>query len=128
MVTALCVLAAAVVIAQVVSRTLRVSDEERESMAALGWRRRDLAVERAIEGGIAAIAAAPIAGLVVYALTSMFPLGVLRSIEPDPVPHVDWLVTVAGIVGARWRSWWGRPPSSGCAAHAPRGPAASPAR
>ena len=63
-VTALSVLAAAVVIAQVVSRTLRVSDEERESMAALGWRRRDLGVERALEGGIAAIAAAPIAGLV----------------------------------------------------------------
>ena len=97
-VTALSVLAAAVVIAQVVSRTLRVSDEERESMAALGWRRRDLAVERAIEGGMAAIAAAPIAGLVAYALTSMFPLGVLRSIEPDPGAQVDWLVTVAGIV------------------------------
>ena len=97
-VAALSVLAAAVVIAQVVSRTLRVSDEERESMAALGWRRRDLAAERAVEGGIAAIAAMPIAGLVAYALTSMFPLGVLRSIEPDPGAHVDWLVTVAGLV------------------------------
>jgi len=83
-VAALSVIAAAVLIAQVVSRTLRVSDEERASMAALGWRRRDLAVERAVEGGIAAIIATPVAGLVAYALTSMFPLGVLRSIEPYP--------------------------------------------
>lgn len=97
-VTALSVLAAAVVIAQVVGRTLRVGDEERESMAALGWRRRDLAVERAAEGGIAAIAAMPIAGLVGYVLTSRFPLGVLRSIEPDAGAHVDWLVTVVGLV------------------------------
>ena len=97
-VTALSVLAAAVVIGQVVGRTLRVSDEERESVAALGWRRRDLAVERAIEAGIAAVVAAPLAGVVAYALTSMFPLGVLRSIEPDPGGHVDWLVTVAGLV------------------------------
>ena len=28
----------------------------------------------------------------------MFPLGVLRSIEPDPGARVDWLVTVAGLV------------------------------
>ena len=97
-VTALCVLAATVVVAQVVSRSLRVSDEERESMAALGWRRRDLAVERAVEGGIAAIGAAPIAGLVAYALTSRFPLGVLRSIEADRGARVDWPVTVAGLV------------------------------
>jgi ABC-type lipoprotein release transport system permease subunit len=98
-VAALSVLAAAVLIAQVVSRTLRVGDEERASMAAIGWRRRDLAVERAVEGGIAAIIATPVAGLVAYALTSMFPLGVLRSIEPDPGAHVDWFVTVVGLVG-----------------------------
>jgi hypothetical protein len=98
-VAALSVLAAAVVIAQVVSRTLRVSDDERASMAALGWRRRDLAVERAVEGGIAAVVATPIAGLVAYALTSMFPLGVLHSFEPDPGARVDWLVTVVGVVG-----------------------------
>jgi hypothetical protein len=97
-VTALSVLAAVVVIAQVVSRTLRVSDEERDSIAALGWRRRDLAVERAVEGGIAAVIATPIAGLVAFALTALFPLGVLRSMEPDPGAHVDWLVTVAGLV------------------------------
>ena len=99
LVTALSGLAAVVVIAQVVSRTLRVSDEERQSMQALGWRRWDLAVERSVEGGVVAIIAAPVAGSVRgYALTSMFPLGVLRSLEPDPGPRVDWLVTGLGVI------------------------------
>jgi ABC-type lipoprotein release transport system permease subunit len=98
LVSALLVLAAAVVIAQVVSRTLRMSDDERQSMIALGWRRRDLAIERAIEGGITVVIAAPIAAIVAYTLTMVFPLGVLRTFEPDPGVRMDWLVTVVGVI------------------------------
>ncbi|MEO7369727.1 MAG: ABC transporter permease [Ilumatobacteraceae bacterium] len=99
LVCALSAIAAAVVIVQLVSRTVRVSGDERQALLALGWRRSDLAVERSIEGGIAAALAAPTATIVAYLLTKLFPLGVLRSFEPDRGARIDWLVTALGVVG-----------------------------
>jgi hypothetical protein len=66
-------------------------------MLALGWRHSDIAVERAIEGGIAAVIAAPFAAAVTYALSTAFPLGVPRSFEPDPGLRADWLVIGVGV-------------------------------
>lgn len=97
LVSALSVLAAAVVIAQIVNRTVRIRDDERLSMLALGWNRSDRSRECAIEGGLLVIVAAPVAAIVAYALSSLFPLGVLRTFEPDPGPRSDWLVAVAGM-------------------------------
>lgn len=99
LVSTLTVLAAATVIAQIVSRTVRLRDEERESMLALGWRRVDRALEFAIEGAILVLVAAPVAALVAYALSALFPLGVLGAFEPDPGPRPDWVVAAAGVVG-----------------------------
>jgi ABC-type lipoprotein release transport system permease subunit len=99
LVAAVTLLAATALIVQVLSRTLRVGVGERQSMLALGWRRRDLAVERAIEGTIIAIIAAPIAVFVAYGLSEVFPLGVLRSLEPHPGARFDVLVTLLGVLG-----------------------------
>ncbi|MEO6653276.1 MAG: FtsX-like permease family protein [Ilumatobacteraceae bacterium] len=99
LVSAVAMLAAAVVIAQMVGRTVRVSDEERQSMSALGWRRADHAIECAIEGSILVLVAAPVATLVAYAFSPLFPLGVLGTFEPDPGRRGDWLVAVAGVAG-----------------------------
>lgn len=98
LVSALSFLAAAAVIAQVVSRTVRISDDERRSILALGWQRHHLAAERMIEGGIVAVLAAPIAAVVAYAVTSRFPIGVLRLFEPEPGARVDWPLTVLGVL------------------------------
>ena len=98
LVSALSFLAAAVVIAQVVSRTVRISDDERRSILALGWQRHHLAAERVIESGLAAILAAPIAASVAYALTSRFPIGILRLFEPAPGARGDWPLTVLGVL------------------------------
>ena len=113
-------LAATVVVAQVVSRTLRVSDEERESMAALGWRRRDLAVERAVEGGIAAIGAAPIAGLVAVRPHLEVPARRAAVDRGGPRSPRGLARDRGRHRRARWRRGGAPPPSSGCAAHAPR--------
>ncbi len=96
-VSALTILAAAGVIAQVVARTLRIDESERQSMLALGWRNSDLAAERSLEGLIAAVVAAPVAGAVAYAITGFFPIGLLGLFEPDPGVRMDWLVVLAGI-------------------------------
>ena len=95
-VTALTILAAGVVIAQVVARTLRIDDSERQSMLALGWRHSDLAVERSVEGLVAVGIATPIAGVVAYAITGFFPIGLLSLFEPDPGVRMDWTVVLAG--------------------------------
>ena len=97
LVSALSTLAAAVVIVQVVSRTVRVSDDERRSILAIGWQRSHLAVERVIEGVIAAAMAAPIAAVIAYAITSRFPVGLLRLLEPTPGARADWTLTVLGV-------------------------------
>jgi len=96
-VSALTILAAAAVIAQVVARTLRIDDSDRQSMLALGWRYSDLAVERSLEGLVAACIAAPIIGVVAYAITGFFPIGLLGLFEPDPGTRMDWAVVLVGV-------------------------------
>ena len=95
-VSALTILAAAAVIAQVVGRTLRLDESERQSMLALGWRHSDFAAERSLEGLVVASIAAPITGVVAYAITGLFPIGILRLFEPNPGARMDWAVVIAG--------------------------------
>lgn len=97
LVTGIALIAAVVVIAQLVGRMLRIPDEEGSSLVAVGWSRRDLAIERAIEGCVVAVIAAPVAAIVGFGLTAAFPLGVLRSFEPDTGRRLDWAVTLLGI-------------------------------
>jgi hypothetical protein len=97
-VAAVTVVAAAIVVLQMISRTLRITDGERSSLAALGWRPKDIFAERALEGGILAAIAVPVAATLCFALTALFPLGVLRAFEPDSGPRVDWTITLYGII------------------------------
>ncbi|MEO7397547.1 MAG: ABC transporter permease [Ilumatobacteraceae bacterium] len=98
LVTAIAVLAVTVVIWQMIGRMLRMDDDERSSLLAVGWRSRDIAVERAIEGGVAALIAVPVAAIIGSALTGLFPLGVLRSFEPDPGVTFDAVVVLCGVI------------------------------
>lgn len=97
LVSALALLVAVAVIAQIASRTLRIADTERRSILALGWRQSDLAVEHLIKALVLSLVAAPITVLVAYAITGMFPVGVLRLFEPDPGLRMDWTVVSAGV-------------------------------
>jgi hypothetical protein len=98
LVTAVSVLAAAVVTIQVTSRALAIGEPERRSLRALGWRQADFGLERAVEGALLAVFAAPVAASVGYVLTSTFPLGVLEFFEPDPGARADWLVMAVGTI------------------------------
>src|SRR5262249_37222060 len=77
LVTGVTIAAAAFVVAQVAARTLNVADPERASLAAMGLRRRQLAAERAVEGALAVVVSLPVALVVGYALSALFPLGLL---------------------------------------------------
>ena len=88
-VTAIAIVAAAVVVLQFVARMLRMGNDERSSLMAIGWRPQHLMIERALEGGITALLAAPVAVVVGYAVTALFPIGALRAFEPDTGPRMD---------------------------------------
>jgi len=99
LVTATVALAAAGVLALVVSRGLAVDESERSSLGALGWTARDLMAERAMEGGLVAAVAVPVAVAVGWAVTALFPLGALALVEPHGGPRLDGPVTVVGVIG-----------------------------
>ncbi len=96
-VAAVVLLAAVIAIFKIVGRALRLGDEEWQAMTALGWRERDIAVERAVLGGLVAAAAAPVALLVGASTTRLFPLGALDTFEPDPGVRIDWSVALVGV-------------------------------
>ena len=78
---------------------LRIGQDERSSLMAIGWRPQHLVIgEAAREGGIAALLAAPVAAIVGYAVTTLSPIGSLRTFEPDTGPRINWAVTVYGLL------------------------------
>ena len=100
-VTIIGLLGAALVVVQLVARSVRQSADETRTLVALGMSSRDLAIERAVRAVACAMVAVPLAILVAVAVTDPFPLGVLRAFEPHPGPRPDWAVMVLGIVALR---------------------------
>ncbi|HSB84710.1 MAG TPA: FtsX-like permease family protein [Ilumatobacteraceae bacterium] len=98
LVTAIAVLSAAFVVAQIVRRQLSMDANERSSLLAVGWRPRDILIERGVEGAVVALMAMPGAGVVGHLLTAAFPLGVLRTFEPQRGPRMDWTITLCGVL------------------------------
>jgi hypothetical protein len=99
-VTAIAALAAVFVVAQLVGRALKTTDADGQSLMAIGWRSRDMAIERAIEGCSLAAIAVPVAAVIGFALTTFFPLGLLRSFEPHTGRRMDWTMTGLGTIAA----------------------------
>ena len=132
LVSGLALLGAGLVAAQVLGVALRMGDQERRSMRALGATRWGLAAERAVAGAGVGIVAAPIVVAVSYLATAAFPLGVLRSLDPERGPRIDWLVTGVGAIGvvalaavvggAAGLAWRAVRPARATAAVTPRAP------
>ena len=120
-VAAIAMVGSAVVVVQLVGRTLRMSSVDALSLEAVGWRRRDLAAERAIEGLLIAALAAPLGVAVARWMTVPFPLGSLEVFEPSPGADLDAAVSVIGSIamvavvtfGALWSGRSGRPAAIG---------------
>jgi hypothetical protein len=97
-VTAITLIGAAIVTMQLISRSVRRSEHEVRTLASLGLRSRDLAVERILEALVCTVTAVPVALLVARAVAERFPLGALRAFEPHPGPLLDWTVIGVGFV------------------------------
>ena len=98
LVTAIAAIAAVFVVTQLVGRSVKTTDADGLSLAAIGWRSRDLTIERAIESCALAAIAVPVASIIGLAVTSVFPLGLLRTFEPHTGRRMDWAMTLLGLV------------------------------
>jgi hypothetical protein len=90
-------LAGAVLVGQALTRSVRAGAVDLPPLHAMGFTRPDgaraLALPHLSVVGVAAVAAA--GGAV--ALSPLFPIGLGRSVEPDPGVHVDWTVLGVGV-------------------------------
>ncbi len=89
---------AAFLVLQVSTRLLELYASDRSSLSALGLARRDLAAERLVEGASAAVLSAFVATIVAVSLSTVFPFGALRTLEP--VRGVRFDATVVGLGSA----------------------------
>ena len=90
----------------------------------MGWRRRDLVVERAVEGALIGLVALPVAALVGYLGTAPFPLGILEIVRTRSRGCASTSSCSASACRSWWRSW-PRPvpsPAGGAGAPAPTRP------
>lgn len=92
-------LGAAVVVALLLVQLVGPGADDRRTLRALGWRRRDFAVEALLEAAMVAVGAVVVASVVVVASSGLFPFGAPRLLEPDPGVRVDAVVVGLGALG-----------------------------
>jgi len=97
-ITAVAGLAAIVVLGQLITRSIRLSADERPRLEALGFGRVQVLAESVIRAGLPVLAGT-VAGVAVGAgLSSRFPTGFVRRLEPSPGLRFDAAVLGAGAL------------------------------
>ena len=91
--------AAVAVLGQLVTRTARLTAEERPSLAAIGFSRGQLLAESVVRAAVPIVVGTVLGAALAVAASSAFPTGFVRRIEPDPGVLVDPAVLVLCTVG-----------------------------
>ena len=89
-------LVAILVIGQLAARQIRAASADHEALRSLGYARRQVATEAAIESAVIGLAAAVVAVAVAVAASPFFPIGELRIVEPHRGLRVETWVLLAG--------------------------------
>ncbi len=91
-------LAGALIVSQLLLRQATHERTEHETLAALGFRRRQLLALAVVRvGSVAAIAAVTVVAVAV-ALSPLFPIGTAAGAEPDPGASLDAMVVLVGVL------------------------------
>jgi FtsX-like permease family len=91
-------IATIVVLGQLLSRQLRLSDVEASTLRSVGFSRDLTLVEPVVRSAFSLVIGAVGAVAIAYAASSIFPLDFVRRLEPDPGRRLDWLVLGLGPV------------------------------
>jgi len=98
LITAVAGLAAIVALGQLITRSIRLSADERPRLEALGFGRLQVLAESVVRAGLPVVAGT-VAGVAVGAgLSSRFPTGFVRRLEPRPGLRFDAAVLGAGAL------------------------------
>ena len=91
-------LAAALIVGQALTRSVRAAAADVPVLRAVGLARRDLVTTLALPHALALAVAVVSAFGTAVALSSRLPIGLARSVDPDVGTHVDWLILGPGLV------------------------------
>lgn len=90
--------AALVVLGQLFSRQLLLTDDERQVLRSVGLGRSEVAAEAVGRAAVTAVAGAIGAVVIAYLCSALFPLGFVERVEPHPGRRFDVLVHAGGPV------------------------------
>ncbi len=95
--TAVAAVAAVVVLAQLITRQIRLSEAERTRLSSIGYVDRQIGWESMGRAAIPVLSGTLVAVAIASALSGIFPTGFARRIEPHPGLRVDLGVVLLGI-------------------------------
>jgi ABC-type lipoprotein release transport system permease subunit len=100
MLAAAIAVAGALIVLQVLVRSISVMTEDVPALRAMGMTSRDVAVGTSLAHGPAVALGAALGLIVTVALSPAFPIGEGRHIDPDVGLHADWVVIALGSLVA----------------------------
>ena len=89
---------AAVVLGQAITRQVWLGSGDLAALRAIGYTRRDVATAGAFEGAVVGVVAALFATVLALAVSTAWPIGKARRIEPDPGLAFDPIVVAGAVV------------------------------
>ncbi len=97
-VTAIAATGASLVTSLLITRLVGARGQDRQTLQAFGFRRQELLLEAVIEAAFIALIGIALAAVVAITASSLFPLGPIRLLEPNPGVLIDPVVIGVGSV------------------------------
>lgn len=91
-------IAAIAAIGQLVARQVRLPDDDRRALSAIGYRPEHVRRECLLVGIVSVIAGIALGALIALAGSAVFPLGFVRRVEPSNGVRLDWVVVPLGAL------------------------------
>jgi hypothetical protein len=91
-------IAAIVFVGQALARSVSAIDDDALVLRGLGFTRADRALAAVLPHVVALAVAVPVAFAGALVLSSRFPIGFARAVDPDVGTHIDWAVVLPGML------------------------------
>jgi ABC-type lipoprotein release transport system permease subunit len=90
--------AAIVFVGQALARSVSTIDDDSLVLSGLGFTRWSRTIAAVLPHVVALAVAVPVALVGAIVLSTRFPIGFARSVDPDVGAHLDWVVVLPGVV------------------------------